>query len=541
MEAKNIRSKRAKDKLLLNEMKKRKATCVKKMKKISDRIAILEAYLKQPESKKTDLQTYLRKRGINYKEFFAPMGYYSGAGKVVSKDAENERLEYWKGMVYNAQAGYYTPKKNIVTNDDHNRVIKSQLGMTWNPKVGYYVPTTAYSSSSFSRSEKNGDSGMDIMGGLRTQDFGALNSYSKEGEIFTGFVKELLEEEFDNVTEEFDMIEGSENILKQRLSYSSAEGDSDTTTSDEPKSKKEKRKEKKAERKEDRKERKETRQEFREGKKECKEKYQKGEISKEEYEKCLKAERKEKKEKLKEQGGTFVGRLVRGFSTITPITIASRVGAQKLIETNAFAFASRLAPALLPEAEAKEKFKPEAIEKSKKAWQKIKNAWFLLGGKEDKLKISIITGYRKKPTKVSKKSSFEGNDYVIEIREAELFSQFSEPATLIASISGGVATLTGLLATINKMAVERNPYKKGKAPEGFEQDLNEMGQDPTPDKNDPVYDPNTGKWIEPTTGREVDPTTGEYKDTIFGINKWLAIGLGVGALVGIYYLTKSKK
>ena len=228
--------------------------------------------------------------------------------------------------------------------------------------------------------------------------------------------------------------------------------------------------------------------------------------------------------------------MTRAFSFTNPLSYVTRGGVIALIDWNSFAFATRLAPAVLPEAEAKKKFTPQAIEKSKKGWEKIKKAWYGLGGDSKKLQGSIIKGYKKRPFKVKKgKSKFEG--------EEELYFSVAgvDDAIAIASaVTAGLGTLSGLIATLNKSGVDKNPYKEGQEPEGFKEGLKELGNDPTPDPNTPQVDAKTGKWVEPSTGREIDPLTGKYKDTIFGLNKWLAIGLGVGALAGIYYLTKKK-
>jgi len=523
----------SKDKLLLNELKRRKAVCVKKLKKISDRIAILESYKKQPSSKRLDLKTFLKRKGVDYKDFFAPMGYYSGAEKVVSDDRENQKLEYWKGMVYNDRAGYHTPKKSIVTNDDHSEVTKSQLGMTWNPKLNLYFPTASFNEDNYAMSQMEGESGMDIMGGLTVSDFGGLNLRNEDGEMFLNFVQDLVEEEFDNVSEEFDLIEGSEEILEEKLGYYSLEGEENL-------SKKEKRKKKRSERKENRKARKTTRKEFRSGKKDCKAQYKSGKLSKADYKKCVKNERSEKKEKLQEQGGTVWAKIARAQSFVNPLNYVVRGSVLILIDYNVYAFATRLAPALLPEEEAKKKFTPEAIEKAKKAWKKTKYTWWKLGGDAKKLQGSIIKGYRKRPYKVKgKKSPFEGDVYEFEVEQK---SNFIEPATvtIISASVTGLSTLAGLIAGLNKSGVDKNPYQKGQEPEGFKEDLKALGDDPKQDPNSPQVDEKTGKWVDPSTGREIDPLTGKYKDTIFGLNKWLAIGLGVGALAGIYYLTKKK-
>jgi hypothetical protein len=67
--------------------------------------------------------------------------------------------------------------------------------------------------------------------------------------------------------------------------------------------------------------------------------------------------------------------------------------------------------------------------------------------------------------------------------------------------------------------IETNPPLDGKAPV-----LNDKGE-----------------WTEQSTGKVIDPITGKYKDTIFGLNKWLAIGIGVAGVVGLYYIFKGKK
>jgi hypothetical protein len=213
-----------------------------------------------------------------------------------------------------------------------------------------------------------------------------------------------------------------------------------------------------------------------------------------------------------------------------------RSGVIGLTDFNVFGFATRLSPAVLNEKEANEKFTPEAIVKAKEGWAKVSKAWRNLGGNPIALKSAIIKGYRKRPFKVSRKSSFEGYDYE--------FSSLTgaEEGAIAGYVLSGLTALTGLISAINKSGAEKNPYKKGQTPPEYQEGLDDGSVDDVPqqEKDMPYLDPTTGKWLDPETKREIDPITGKYKDTILGLNKWLAIGIGVAGLFGLYYITKKK-
>jgi len=294
---------------------------------------------------------------------------------------------------------------------------------------------------------------------------------------------------------------------------------------------------KQKEKRQDLSDRRDARTEKKEGKQECKERYESGELTAKQFRDCKQSERKEKRAKVKEAGGNFLVRAGRTFAKVFPVTLAGRGGATMLIQGNAFGFATRIAPALLPRVEAEKKFKSSSIEKAKKGWVKLQKAWINIGGNPEKLKKAILKGYKKKPTKVSKKSKFNGID------EYSYTSYSSvEGVTWATAITTGITVLTTLLNLINKSGVDKNPFKEGQTPSDYARamqdgDLNE----PPQDLNAPALDPITGKWIDPKTGKEIDPLTGEYTNEILGMNKWLVIGLSVAVLGGVAFLILKPK
>ena len=156
-----------------------------------------------------------------------------------------------------------------------------------------------------------------------------------------------------------------------------------------------------------------------------------------------------------------------------------------------------------------------------------------------KLKNKVIEGFKKKPYKVSKKSSADG-ELTYEFEEK---SNFEATSIAIASaVTSGVTALAGLVSAFTKAGGEQNPYKEDTTPQDYKTALVDgtIETNPTTDPKAPVLN-EKGEWVEPSTGKVVDPVTGKYKDTILGINKWLAIGIGVAGLFGLYYILKSEK
>ncbi len=223
-------------------------------------------------------------------------------------------------------------------------------------------------------------------------------------------------------------------------------------------------------------------------------------------------------------GGTVIGRSLRGVAKVSPISAASRGGSLILINKNASGIATRLAPALVPESEAKQKFTPEAIELAKKGYSRVEKAWKNLGGNEFKLKEAILKGYKSKPEKLPRKS------------------ESSNAVGASVLISAGASLIAALLTLINKIGVKKNPYKNGSAPSEFKAGLDNGDVEETvPVESDaPQVDPNTGKWVDPETGNEVDPNTG--KEMILGMKPvlfWTVTGLSAVALgFGIYAVVK---
>jgi hypothetical protein len=555
------RSKRSKmnnTERLINEMQKRKKACLVKLQKLSDRINILEQFKNETEGKNVSLKNYLKSKGYDYKDMFCPMGYFTPKMMVVSDDMENDYLTYHKGMSFNKNVGYHIPEREIVEEKDHQEITSSIYGMTWNPALMQYYPTTVFDTKAYTSAEEIGDSGMDMIGGLKTEDYGNLTNENEYGQELVSMVQGLLEEEFDNVESELDVIEEAEMKLNGFSNFESEDAKVKSgrnltcragcgTKHPFNKTKREscqaecdkkfKPSQKQEARRQDREERQDARQEFRADKKDCKARLKSGELTRKQYRECVKKERKEKRSQIKDAGGNVLVRGWRGAAKVNPLTAGSRGGALILIGRNAFGFATRLAPALLPDAQAKELFKPESIVKAKKGWEKVSRAWRNLGGDPEKLKNTIIQGYNKKPEKIPRNSSFSGESFY----EVEEYSNFAEPVVTAALITGGAGVLVALTNLIAKI-VERNPYKADRTPQDFQDAIADgtVETNPPSDPNAPTLN-DKGEWIEPRTGKVIDPLTGKYKDTIFGINKWLAIGIGVAGVVGLYYIFKGKK
>ncbi len=551
------RSQVGKTDLLLKEMKIRKNACLNKLQKLSDRINILEKFKKETAGKNINLKDYLKLKGIDYRDIFAPMGYFTPNCMVVSNDLENDYLTYHEGMKFNKNVGFPIVDRQVVSDKDHEEMTSSIFGMTWNPALMHYYPTTVFDTKAYTSAEEMGDTGMDIVGGLKTEDYSNLNNYDEESYQVVCVVQELLEEEFDNVESELDVIEEAEMKLNGFTNFEGQKVESGknavcrtgcATKHPFNKSKREKCEEecdkkfkpsqKQEGRREDREERKEARQEFRSDKKDCKQKFKSGELSRSQYNECKKRERKEKRSEIKEAGGNIFGRTWRVTAKVNPLLALSRGGVLILVGQNTWGFATRLAPALLPDEQAKKLFKADAIEKAKKGWKKVERGYKNMGGEPNKLRQKALEGYKKKPFKVSKKSSFEGEATY----EFEETSSFVEPISIASAVTAGVSALAGLVNAFTKAGGEKNPYKDDTIPQDYKDALQDgsVEDKPETDPDAPVLN-DKGEWVEPSTGKQIDPITGKYKDEIFGMNKWLAIGIGVAGIIGIYYLVKGKK
>lgn len=491
--------------LLLQEMKRRKKICEMKLNKLENRIKVLDAFQNLPRSKKTNLSDYLKSKGLRMSDIFSPMGYYCPMNMVVSNDKENNYLTYHKGFESNSNAGFPTPKRELVSNKEHREVMSSFYGMTWNPALNRYFPTTPFDSQTYANADGDADLGMDIMGGFSMQDLAKLNNRDENARKLTKEVRDFLVEEYDNVEGEYETINEATNKLYYGDDYSSAEGDSN---------------------KEKRGKRGDVRKDFRKDKRACKDKRNRGELTNLEYTRCVEQEKEEKKQAIDENAG-FGRKALRVATRFTPITAIGRGGALTLIGMNGFGFSTRLAPALLPDAEAQKLFKPESIQKAKEGWIKTQRAWKNLGGKPEKLKEAILKGYKKKPEKLKEPT-----------QEEKEFSNI-EPVTTVALIGAGSTIVGSLLGLVEKI-VDKNPYQDGKTPPDYAQGLNDGSvENPPLDPNAPALN-TKGEWIDPKTGEKVDPQTGKLDDRIFGINKYLAIGIGITGVVALFYLFKKK-
>lgn len=541
--------------ILMRKMRMRKGAALVKRQKVVDRIKLLERFINDARGTNITLAEWMAKRGLDYTKFYTSVGYYTPLQAVVSDDKENEVLIYHRNMKFNPQAGFYVPNRKVVNDGDHSIVTKSSLGMTYDPKLALYFPTTIYDTDAYSSAEGSGDEAIDIMGGLTVDDIGNLKVTSEEAEELTDHVKDLFEDELDNVDTEVDTIILVERQLYENFSNADAQAGKNAVcrggcSAKHPFSAKKRQdckedcdakyppSQKQDDRREDREARQDARKEKREDKRDAKKEMKEGNISREEYRRRKKAAREEKRDKIKAAGGSFMARAWKGVAKVFPITLAGRGGALILIGENAFGFATRVAPALLPPSEANKKFTPDAIVGAKKAWIKLQRAWANLGGNTDKLKAKILQGYKKKPMKVSKKSGFDGYD-TYSFDKTLYVEDYSnvDPASLATAITAGLTTVAGLLKTI--IEAKQNPYKTGEAPDEFLRGLDEGAMiEPEPDPNAPKYDPNTGEWIDPSSGRPIDPQTGEFKDNVLGMNKWLAIGLGVALVTAIVLIVR---
>jgi hypothetical protein len=493
--------------LLVREMKRRKKMCEMKLKKLENRIKVLDAFQNLPPNKKMSLSDFLKSRNLRMSDIFSPMGYYCPMNMVVSSDKENNYLTYHKGFESNADAGFPTPKREIVANKEHREVMSSFYGMTWNPALNLYFPTTPFDANTYANADGDADLGMDIMGGFSMQDLANLNNKNSDARKLTKEVRDYVVEEYDNVEGEYETINQALNKIYYGDNYSSADGDSSN--------------------KEKRDKRGGARKDFRKDKRACKDKRNRGELTNLEYTRCVEQEKEEKKQAIDENAG-FGRKAVRFATRFTPITALGRGGALLLIEMNGFGFATRLAPALLPDAEARNLFKPESIEKAKKGWAKVQRSWKNLGGKVDKLQSAILKGYKKKPEKLKEPT-----------QEEKEFSNI-EPITTTALIGAGTTIVTALIDAISKAGVDKNPYQDGKTPPNFQQGLNDgTVENPPLDPNAPALN-TKGEWIDPKTGEKINPETGKLDDRIFGINKYLAIGIGITGVVALFYLFKKK-
>jgi hypothetical protein len=524
---------------ILRAIRLRKNACSSKLNKTSNRISLLERFIDENRGKDIDLQTWMESKGLDYKEFFTSMGYYTGMQLVVSDDPENTPLVYHRAMKYNPEAGYHVADRRIVQDVDHEIVTHSQLGMTYDPALALYFPTTVYDSNAYSAAEGSGDRAMDIMGGFTADDIGNLTAHDDDSQDMVITVKELFYEEYDGVEEEMDSVIQLEHDLLNNDQYSNAEGEGAKKLCM-AKCKLVRRKDgrrancegKCEQARKDRADRQEARQDKRGTKKSCKEQLQAGEITREEYRDCKEGARKTKRETVKEAGGNAFSRIGKTFARIFPLTALARGGTVILAKGNAFGFSTRLAPALLPPQIANEKFRPEAITAAKEGWKKTIKTWGKLGGDPTLLGKAIVKGFNKKPMKVSKKSSADGSSGY----HFEPHSNAAEPisgAAIATMVTAGLTVVGSLIGMLNKGGVDKNPYKSGQTPSSYQDALNsgDVNNIPTPDPEAPQIDPITGKWIDPETGREVDPLTGEFiDDKILGMNKWLAIGVGVTAL-----------
>ena len=529
-----------KRKLLKLENRKRHIFC--KFDKIKTRINILNRFVKANRNNDITLKEWAKRQGIKLDEFFAPLGFYCPKEMAVSDDAENDYLKYANGMKFSKATGYHTPLAELVSDDMHNEIMSGANGYTYNERLAQYFPSQ-YSSFNATKDEEI----TDILGGFSMNDIGDFSAFDDDGEETIEEYVDFLEEEYDNVDEEYDYITDIEDEIDETYSNFRMFGIGKRTAKQTAKKKarvtkraekKAVRKETKAQKKVDRGLRKQARKDKRSNKKDLKAKMKSGEISRKEFRAGKKQGRKDKRHKVREAGGNLLKRGWKTFAKFNPLTATARGGAKFIIsKMNGFGVATRLAPAVVDDATAKAKFKPDSIAKAKKGWKKVAKIWNGLGGNPAMLKIAVKSGWNKKVKKINKKKGFDGSDtYEIE----EEYSNIA-PAIVAGYITAGLGAISGIIVAINKGKMDKNPYKDEETPADYEKSL-KAGDVTTPpvDPDAPIVDPETGNWIDPETGLEVDPTTGEVvEDKILGMpSLYVYIGGGLIGLILIILVIK---
>lgn len=105
------------------------------------------------------------------------------------------------------------------------------------------------------------------------------------------------------------------------------------------------------------------------------------------------------------------GKAWNAFKRFNPLSLTIRIGVLAAINMNMFRMASNLYPAIEPD-----KFAPDLVERSKKAYDKVKNLFVnKLAGRESKLQKAIRKGYSRKWTKKLPENEAEAKASVSQI------------------------------------------------------------------------------------------------------------------------------
>ncbi len=529
---------------IMSNMLDKKEACLSKLEKLELRKNVLQQFIDENKGSDITLGDWLKSKGISCDKIFSNIGYYTSINQSVSMDVENEFLNFFKGMVYNPKIKGYVPDYRFVEERDHETLINSNLGMTFNTNLQLYFPTTIYDTELFSNAVGNAEESLNIAGFFTTQDLSTFTALNQDSEEIMQLVKELYEEEYDNVEEEYDTILQIEDeyysnfsnaesrparnvscrsacAVKHPFDKSKREQCQDDCDKRFPPS------EKQESRRDDRDTRRGARQDFRSARKDCREQFRSGEINRQQFRECRREERKERKRIVKEAGGNFFTRVGRGFARVNPITSAGRGATLVAVsQLNLLGFATRMYPAFAS-GEELNLYKPESIEATKEAWIRISKAWRNLGGDPAKLKQAIVNGRNKKIHKEPKSNSAGGVDV---------------GAVVLLSLKIVGALILLLNQVLRNRGASKDPFKSGQAPTEFKSALESGELDFQPDPNDPYIDPQTGDWIDPETGKKIDPRTGRFEDEIFGMNKYLFYGLATaGIIAGVLLIKKMVK
>lgn len=515
--------------------------CHVKNAKNEKRLALIDEYLNDEDRFTVTFGEWLTSHGYDGTKYFQPIAFVKQHDLYATNDKENKEIGYADSLKYVKQLGILIPDESILSNVDeksYHNIISSIENSEYNKKFG----------------SKSEDSFNEDFFALGTEDILNFSGKDVDGEFDMEEMKHFILNENDIVN---DFRDGVINIRQEMAnadaSYSNATGSSSAYDDSNDRScwirfpfDKDKRetcqknkdirkKEEKEQKEQEKATRKNERNEFRNDKKNCKDRYKKGEISYSDYRKCVKGERIEKRNAIKENGGgNFFGRASNSVNRFNPVTASTRAGALTLIKANFLKLATKLVPAVTNDRSILSKFKPTAIENSKKAYSKVLKAWKAMGGSKDGLDDAITKGWNKKEEKISNRSSFDGSD--------------EEYSNIGGSESGFMAlaiAFLGALSTVVNAIVGRQKDMMSSSANldvGAENINEDLAKEAIENGDAPIIN-SDGEFIDPLTGEKIDPKTGNViDDKIIGLPKWaFYTGVSVVAVGVIAVIIKLAK
>lgn len=519
--------------------------CASKHQKNEIRLALIDEYLNDEDRFTMSFGDWLSKsKNIDGKKYFAPISFVKNNEMYATHDVENKLIGYADCLKYVKDLGILIPDSSMLAGLDDNeisRVIASIESNQYNKKFG----------------SKSDDSFNEDFFALTTEDVLNFSGKDVDGEFDMEEMKHFILNENEIVNEYRDgVLDIRQEMANADASYSNATGSSSNYNDSNDRScwirfpfnekkrnecqknKEVRKREEKAEREKQKDVRKQERDEFRADKKTCKDRYKKGEISYSDYRRCVKGERIEKRESIKQNGGgNFLGRAVNTVNRFNPVSAGTRAGSLTLIKQNFLKLATKLVPAITHDKSILIKFKPSAIEKSKKAYSKFLKSWRLMGGSKDALDDAILKGWNKKEEKINVKFSFDGS-------ESEYSNVTGEPVSTGAVITLATGFLSALATLITSITGKQKDMMNPNS--GIDVGDEDVNSDVAKNAIDSGETPNVnsnGEFIDPLTGEKIDPKTGNViSDEILGIPKWAFYTgvsvLAVGTIILIVKLAK---